>query len=254
MSLNLLRTGLKRNRSSFSIRNDFNKTWVCRGSDVNTINHCLQQRNAVKLPHVMFLGETNAGKSSLINSLLKKKQLAKSSSRAAKTQSVDLYGVNERFILVDTPGFSFAKGKLSRLWEKEFFPLIQRYVENCGQNKLRLLVIVQDVNQQVKEEDYVLLGKLRQWDLPTLLVLTKDDKLFSHRQRILRTNNIKTAMDFDGSHIHYTINANNPKGRRARRALARFIDDVVNASDIAACHQLLDKKNARTKGTSDIIG
>ena len=91
-------------------------------------------------------GESNAGKSSLINHLLKKK-LARASSVAGKTRSVDMLLVNERLVITDLPGLPSRDGQVARIWETEWRPLVMQYVAQCA--PLRAMLYVHDIRWKV---------------------------------------------------------------------------------------------------------
>ena len=100
----------------------------------------------VELPHICVAGESNAGKSSLINHLLKKK-LARASSVAGKTRSVDMMLVNDRLVITDLPGLPSRDGQVARVWEAEWRPLVMQYVAQCA--SLRAMLYVHDIRWKV---------------------------------------------------------------------------------------------------------
>ena len=99
------------------------------------------------LPHVCIAGESNAGKSSLINHLLSKHSLAKASSVAGKTRSVDLMLVNERVVLTDLPGLPSRDHQVAHMWERAWRPLVFQYMRKC--EDLRCMLYVHDVRWKV---------------------------------------------------------------------------------------------------------
>ena len=127
------------------------------------------------LPQVAFSGRSNVGKSSLINTLLRRtrSKIAKVSSRPGKTQTVNLYRVNDLFYLVDLPGYGFARvpGHVQEAWRK----LVEGYLER--KRSIRGVVHLVDARHEPASLDRQMLDYLSALTLPTLVVLTKIDKL-----------------------------------------------------------------------------
>ncbi len=125
------------------------------------------------IPQVAFVGRSNVGKSSLINSLLGRKKLARVSSEPGKTITVNYYEVDKKLCLVDLPGYGFARrpksdiGKWSSLTENYF-------VDNPA-----LVYVLQliDIRVGITEDDKMMLGYLDHYDVPYMVVATKCDKL-----------------------------------------------------------------------------
>ncbi|MCH2462238.1 MAG: ribosome biogenesis GTP-binding protein YihA/YsxC [Gemmatimonadetes bacterium] len=127
------------------------------------------------LPQVAFSGRSNVGKSSLINVLLRRtrKKLAHVSATPGKTRSLNFYLVNDRFFLVDLPGFGFAKAS-SRV-RKSWKALVENYL--VGEPKLRGVVHLVDARHDPTVTDLEMVEFLAEKGLPTLVVLTKMVKL-----------------------------------------------------------------------------
>lgn len=133
----------------------------------------LDQLPADELPEIAFAGRSNVGKSSLLNTLLNRKQLAKVSSRPGKTTGLNFFLVQQSMYFVDLPGYGYAKvGKEQRFsWGK----LISAYLETRKQ--LAGVVVIMDLRHGVKQLDTELLHWLRRQAIPFLAVYTKADKL-----------------------------------------------------------------------------
>jgi GTP-binding protein len=133
------------------------------------------------LPQVAFAGRSNVGKSSLINVLLgrTRKKLAHVSSTPGKTQGLNFYRVNERFFLVDLPGFGFAKAPsaVRRGWKD----LVEGYL--AREDGPRAVVHLVDVRRDPADDDLRMLDYLAGAGIPTLVVLTKVDKLSKTRAK-----------------------------------------------------------------------
>jgi GTP-binding protein len=125
------------------------------------------------LPQIAFAGRSNVGKSSLINSLLNRKNLAKTSRTPGRTQLVNFFKINETFYFVDLPGYGYARVPLSvkRNWNK----MIEGYLKDNP--ALRLLIFILDARHEPSRLDLTLQKWLSAWKVPFMLVVTKSDKL-----------------------------------------------------------------------------
>jgi GTP-binding protein len=125
------------------------------------------------LPEVAFVGRSNVGKSSLINSLTKKKKLAFTSSTPGRTQQINFYRINREFCFVDLPGYGFAKAPRQR--KQEWAELIQYYLG--GRDQLVSCVLIIDSRFGPTALDLERLRWFQQNLLPFIIVSTKSDKL-----------------------------------------------------------------------------
>ncbi len=125
------------------------------------------------MPEVILCGRSNVGKSSLINSLFNRKNLAKISSTPGKTRSINYYSVDDKFYLVDLPGYGYAKtGKSERLrWAK----LIGEFIEKSDHVNLAFHII--DSRHKPSDLDIKLNTLLNANEIPYLIILSKADKL-----------------------------------------------------------------------------
>ena len=130
------------------------------------------------LPEIAFAGRSNVGKSSLINALLKRKGLARTSNTPGRTQEINFFSVNNRLYFIDLPGYGYAKvpEKIRNHWG----PMIETYLSQ--RQTLRLVVLILDIRRDPSEEDRQLIDWLQHYRLPFLIVLTKIDKV-SRNQR-----------------------------------------------------------------------
>lgn len=124
-------------------------------------------------PEVAFAGKSNVGKSSLINVLLNRKKLVKTSSTPGKTQSINFFRVNNKTMFVDLPGYGFAKVPLAV--RKKWKPLVEGYLIN--RKDLKLVVLILDVRRVPSLEDKELLRWFDLYNIPAVVVLSKVDKL-----------------------------------------------------------------------------
>jgi GTP-binding protein len=141
------------------------------------------------LPEVAFAGRSNVGKSSLINALVNRKSLAKTSGTPGKTRLINFFLVNNRLSFVDLPGYGFAK--VSQSVKKNWGPMIETYLRD--RKNLRLVVVILDIRRDPSEDDLSLVRWLSHYDRPVLFVLTKADKL-SKNQAIVRVRKIRAFL------------------------------------------------------------
>lgn len=130
------------------------------------------------LPEVCVAGRSNVGKSTLLNTLCNRRQLARASSTPGRTRLINFFNVQDRLALVDLPGYGWAKAPASmrRDWGRH----IEGYLRDRPQLRLALLLL--DIRHDPRPEDAQLLAWFRSVELPCLLVLTKADKVGSSRR------------------------------------------------------------------------
>lgn len=148
------------------------------------------------LPEVAFAGKSNVGKSSLINTLLNRKKLARTSSTPGRTQSLNFYLVNQKMSFVDLPGYGFAH--VSKDVRRSWKPMVERYL--AERQALKLVVVILDSRRVPSDDDMNLLAWLREQALPTLVVLTKIDKL-SRSQRAAQLRDLVKVLMVDPDEI-----------------------------------------------------
>ena len=139
-------------------------------------------------PEVAFAGRSNVGKSSLINTLVRRKNLVKTSSKPGKTQSLNFFEVDGGLFLVDLPGYGFARvsQNIRAAWEQ----LITNYLES--RETLVCVVVIIDLRHELKRQDRELIDWLKFNNLVSLPVYTKADKLSKNKQ-------IKNAASLDAA-------------------------------------------------------
>ncbi len=128
---------------------------------------------AETLPEIAFAGRSNVGKSSLINSLLNRKNLARTSSSPGKTVTINFYNVNEEFFLVDLPGYGYAKASLTERakWGK----MIEKYLGT--RESLKAVVLLVDIRHAPTKDDVMMYNWIVETGLTPVIVATKLDKI-----------------------------------------------------------------------------
>jgi hypothetical protein len=125
------------------------------------------------LPEIAFVGKSNVGKSSLINTLMQRKSLARTSQAPGKTQTINYYKVNDSLYFVDLPGYGYAKvsQELRQKWGK----MIERYITTSP--TLKLICLLVDIRHEPTENDRLMYDWIKYHGYKVLLILTKADKL-----------------------------------------------------------------------------
>jgi GTP-binding protein len=125
------------------------------------------------LPEVAFAGRSNVGKSSLLNALIRRKSFARVSRTPGRTREINFFRVNNGFVLVDLPGYGYAR--ISKEKKAEWRPMIESYLRRTTQ--LRGIVLLLDIRREPSEDDRAMLDFLAEVEVPTIVALTKTDKL-----------------------------------------------------------------------------
>jgi len=125
------------------------------------------------LPEVAFAGRSNVGKSSLLNVLVRRKSFARVSRTPGRTREINFFRINNGFVLVDLPGYGYAR--VSKEKKSEWKPLIQSYLRRTTQ--LRGIVLLLDIRREPSDDDLAMLDFLAETEVPTIVALTKKDKL-----------------------------------------------------------------------------
>ena len=130
------------------------------------------------LPEIAFAGRSNVGKSSLINTLVNRKRLVKTSSTPGRTQLINFFDINQQVGFVDLPGYGYAKVPVSI--RKQWGQMIETYIS--GRETLKGVVVIMDIRRIPRQEELNLLGWLAHYSIAGISVLTKTDKLSKNKQ------------------------------------------------------------------------
>lgn len=131
------------------------------------------------LPEIAFVGRSNVGKSSLINVLLNRRRLARTSNTPGRTQLLNFFVINQGFMFADLPGYGYAKvpAAVRRTWQ----PMVQNYLTR--RDNLRGVVLILDIRRTPGVEEHRLMDWFRQQQRPCIAVLTKADKISRSRRQ-----------------------------------------------------------------------
>lgn len=139
-----------------------------------------------KRPEFLLVGRSNVGKSSFINTLVNRKNLARISSIPGKTQTLNFYLINESFYLVDVPGYGFAK--VSKILKNKFGLIIEDYLKE--RDNLKMVFMLIDFRHKPTNDDVLMYEYLKYYQIPVTIIATKCDKVsknnFDKNKRIIR--------------------------------------------------------------------
>ena len=153
-------------------------------------------RPEVTLPEVAFAGRSNVGKSSLLNKLVRRKAFARVSKTPGRTREINFFKVNNEFVLADLPGYGYAR--VSKERKAEWRPLIEGYLKRSP--ALRGVVQLLDARRDPTEDDIQMLDFLAEVGVPTIVAITKTDKL-SRAAVTDRVNSLAGLLDLDPDQV-----------------------------------------------------
>lgn len=125
------------------------------------------------LPEFLLVGRSNVGKSSFINSIINRKNYARTSATPGKTQTINFYLVNEEFYLVDAPGYGYAT--LSKKNQKKFGLMMEDYLTT--RENLKQVFMLVDFRHKLSRDDIMMFNYLKHYQIPVTIVATKIDKV-----------------------------------------------------------------------------
>jgi GTP-binding protein len=172
-----------------------------------------------KRPEVAFVGRSNVGKSTLLNVLLHRKGLAKTSKKPGKTRSVNFFDINGTVYFVDLPGYGFAR--VAKSLRESWGGVITNYIS--GRKTLCLVVHLIDARHGAMDNDLELLELIEEARAPTLLVATKVDQLRT-TERLAALDRLRGQLDLDADALVVPFSAISKEGIRE---VWRVIDDSI---------------------------
>jgi GTP-binding protein len=172
------------------------------------------------LPEVAFAGRSNVGKSSLLNTLVRRKSFARVSRTPGRTREINFFRINNTFVLVDLPGYGYARISKEK---KAGWRLIESYLRRTTQ--LRGMVLLLDIRREPSEDDRAMLDFLAELGVPTIVALTKADKLNKAGARE-RTTEISRSLALEADQV-IQFSAQSGEGRlELLEAITQLVEKV----------------------------
>ncbi|AZN42309.1 ribosome biogenesis GTP-binding protein YihA/YsxC [Paenibacillus albus] len=160
------------------------------------------------LPEFALAGRSNVGKSSLINKMINRKGLARTSAQPGKTQQLNYYRVNERVYLVDFPGYGYAK--VSKVQRQQFGTMIETFLND--REPLRMVLLIIDIRHEPSKDDILMYDWLKHYEIPVCIVTTKADKIPKSKWD-KHVKMIKTSLSFHPADRHVLFSSETGLGR-----------------------------------------
>jgi len=142
------------------------------------------------LPEFIMLGRSNVGKSSFMNTIVNRKNLARISSRPGKTSTINFYNIENSFFLVDVPGYGYADTSKDEI--RKFGLMVEEYLEKREELKRVFLLI--DFRHKPTNDDVIMYNFLKYYQIPVTIVATKADKVGA-KEKEKNIKNIKDILD-----------------------------------------------------------
>ncbi|MCR5418967.1 MAG: ribosome biogenesis GTP-binding protein YihA/YsxC [Lachnospiraceae bacterium] len=172
-----------------------------------------------KLPEIAFAGKSNVGKSSLINGLMNRKALARTSSSPGKTQTINFYRVNDDCYFVDLPGYGYASASAKA--REQWGVMIERYLKRSDQLKSVFLLV--DIRHKPGENDVQMYDWIRKAGFEPVVIATKSDKL-KRSQVPKAVKTIREGLGMPAEGLLFTYSAQSKQGREE---LYAYLDELL---------------------------
>lgn len=203
-------------------------------------------------PEVAFVGRSNVGKSSIINTLLNRKNLARVGQTPGKTRQINFYNVNNNFYLVDLPGYGFAN--VSKDMKASWENIIERYLYTRKQNLLKVVVMLVDIRHSPSKDDIVMHQWIKGFGMNALIVATKSDKI-ARSQINVRINDIRKVLQLDKSTKVIPFSSQNRAGKEEVLAeIAKSLNMDETAVELSAATKVEVTGNPDKAAKTDKAG
>jgi GTP-binding protein len=159
------------------------------------------------VPEIAFAGKSNVGKSSMINALVNRRNLAKTSSQPGKTQTLNFYNINDEFNFVDLPGYGYAK--VSKAEQAKWADMIDLYLHS--RQELKEVILLVDIRHEPGRNDLLMYEWIKSFGFKGYIIATKADKL-SKSQQIKSLNNIKKTLQIKDIGLIYQFSSTSKLG------------------------------------------
>lgn len=155
------------------------------------------------LPEILLCGRSNVGKSSFINTMVKRKSLAYVGKTPGKTRLLNFYDIDERLMIVDAPGYGFQKEVKSNY--RFFGQLMDEYIQK--RENLKLCVLLLDIRRDPSVDDIAMIDYFKHHQIPYIMIITKSDKL-SYSKQLIQKNKLINLLSVESDDLIIFDNSN----------------------------------------------
>ncbi|MCX7950332.1 MAG: ribosome biogenesis GTP-binding protein YihA/YsxC [Clostridiales bacterium] len=181
---------------------------IIRKAEIACIAATKEQYPQEGYPEVAFAGRSNVGKSSLINTLVNRRSLARTSSTPGKTRTINFYNINDAIYLVDLPGYGYAK--VSKEEKKKWSGMIEGYLNN--RQELKTVILLVDIRHEPTNDDKLMLEWMRNSGKDIVVVATKADKL-SKNEMMKHVPMVKKALNLTANDKFIAFSSQTKQGK-----------------------------------------
>lgn len=181
--------------------------------------HTTEQYPDNDLPEIAFAGRSNVGKSSMINKILNRKSLAKTSSRPGHTRSINFFDIDKKYFLVDLPGYGYAK--VAQEEKEKWSMLINDYLH--FRENLKGIVMIVDARHKPTGQDKTMLEWIREVNIEKIIAATKADKL-SNNKKAKQKKIIKNTLSLNNDELFTFFSAKSGEGKKK---IFSFINKII---------------------------
>ena len=171
-------------------------------------------------PEFLLVGRSNVGKSSFINTLLNRKNLARTSSKPGKTQTLNFYLINDDFYFVDAPGYGFAN--VSKSLKENFGSIMENYLET--RDNLKMVFMLVDFRHKPTDDDIMMYEYLKHYNIPVSVICTKCDKVSNNSKK----RNIKSVIEAFNIEKEEDITLFSSRTRVGKDIVENKIDNIIS--------------------------
>ncbi len=212
------------NRPCCPLRKKVKSDMIVKKSDIEAVAVKKNQYPPEDLPEVAFAGRSNVGKSSLLNLLTGRRNLARTSGSPGKTRTINFYRINDAFRIVDLPGYGYAK--ISKSMTKDWGQMMEDYLENRP-NLLKVIQLV-DIRHEPTAQDVQMYSYLKHFGLDGIVVATKADKVSTNeKQKCLAR--IRKTLQLTGDDIIVPVSALKKTGQDQLLSLLEELISCYNS-------------------------
>lgn len=166
-----------------------------------------------------FVGRSNVGKSSLINSITNRRRIAKTSKTPGKTQLINYFKVNNDFYIVDLPGYGFAK--VSKAMKKTWGETMEKYIAS---HRKKLIFVLLDIRRVPSQEDIEMLHWLDHYHIPFKIIFTKMDKV-SGNEKVKCLKEIRKKLDFHNDDVLFHSSLNHTGRQDVLDFMGKYLEE-----------------------------